>query len=80
MKELLEKYEIESVEEFEPEFYYQNLNNGYQINKKAVENLLSRYSKEELIRVKNYDEIGIVEFVADDEYYIEDNLIKTYED
>ena len=29
MKELLEKYEIENIEEFKPRFYTMNLNNGY---------------------------------------------------
>lgn len=73
--ELLEKYEIESIEEFEPKFYYANLTNGYQINKKAVNNLLENYSKEELIKIANYDEIGIVEYVAKNQYYIEDDRI-----
>ena len=80
MRELLDKYDIQSVEEFEPKFYYANLVNGYQINKKAVNNLLKYYTKEQLIKIQNYDEIGIVEHVADDNYYIEDNLIKIYED
>ena len=75
VKELLEKYEIESVDEFVPEFYYQNLTNGWAINKKAVKILLDRYSKEDLIRITNYKEIGIVEFVADDDFYIKDNKI-----
>lgn len=75
MKELLEKYDIERIEDFVPEFYYQNLVNGYNINKKAVKILLDRYSKEELIKVTNYDEIGIVEYVANDDFYIKDNKI-----
>lgn len=78
LKELLEKYEIESIEEFEPKFYYMNLTNGYAINKKAVKNLLDNYSKEELIKIKNYDEIGLVEYVADNDFYIEDDFIKIY--
>lgn len=76
MKELLEKYEIESVEEFVPEFYTMNLVNGYAIEKKAIENLYARgYTNEELIKIENYDEIGIVEYVADNQFYIENNLI-----
>lgn len=76
LKELLEKYDIESVEEFEPEFYHQNLTNGYKINKKAVENLYSKgYTKEELILIDNYDELGIVEYVADNQFYIKNNHI-----
>lgn len=80
MRDLLDKYNIRSVEEFVPKFYYANLENGYQINKKAVNNLLKYYTKEQLIKIQNYDEIGIVEYVANDNYYIEDNLIKIYED
>lgn len=76
MKELLEKYEIESIDEFEPKFYTMNLVNGRLIEKKAIENLYKRgYTKEELIKIENYDEIGIVKFVADDRFYIEDNKI-----
>lgn len=63
------------MDEFVPEFYYQNLTNGWAINKKAVKILLDRYSKEDLIRITNYKEIGIVEFVADDDFYIKDNKI-----
>lgn len=75
IKKLLEKYEIESIDEFVPEFYYMNLTNGRSINNKAVKILLDRYSKEELIKITNYDEIGIVEYVADDDFYIKDNKI-----
>ena len=75
LKELLERYEIESVEEFEPKFYTMNLVNGYQIEQRAIINLYSRYSKEELIQVENYDEIGIVEYVAKNQFYIENNKI-----
>lgn len=75
MRELLEKYEIESIEEFVPEFYYQNLLNGRKINNQAVKILLDRYSKEELIKIENYNEIGIVEYVAKDDFYIKDNKI-----
>lgn len=76
MKELLEKYEIESVEEFEPKFYTMNLSNGYAIEKKAIENLYKKgYTNEELIQVENYDELGIVEYVADNQFHIENNLI-----
>ena len=75
LKELLERYGIESVEEFEPKFYTMNLVNGYQIEQKAIINLYSRYSKEELIQIENYDEIGIVEYVAKNQFYIENNKI-----
>lgn len=76
MKELLEKYDIESVEEFVPEFYTMNLVNGYNVQKQAIENLYARgYTNEELIKIENYDEIGIVEYVADNQFYIENNRI-----
>lgn len=61
--------------DFRPEFYYGNLVNGWTINKRAVDNLLNSYSIEELINIDNYDEIGIVEYVADNNYYIENNHI-----
>ena len=76
MKELLEKYEIENIEEFEPRFYTMNLINGYAIEKKAIENLYARgFTNEDLIKIKNYDEIGIVEYVANDHFDIIDNVI-----
>lgn len=76
MKELLEKYEIESIEEFEPKFYTMNLVNKREIEKKAIENLYKRgYTNDELIKIENYDEIGIVEYVADNQFYIKNNKI-----
>lgn len=75
IKEKLEEYEIESVEEFEPSFYTQNLVNGRTIEKKAINNLLNNYKKEELILIENYNECGIVEFVASNQFHIEDNKI-----
>lgn len=75
LEELLEKYEIESIEDFVPEFYTQNLKCGRSIERRAIENLFDRYSLEELIQVENYDEIGIVEYVAENQFYIEDNKI-----
>ena len=61
--------------DYKPEFYYSNLVNGYQINKRAVDNLLNSYSIEELINIDNYDELGLVEYVAAGKYYIEGNYI-----
>lgn len=76
MKELLEKYEIESIEEFEPKFYTMNLVNKREIEKKAIENLYKRgYTNDELIKIENYDEIGIVEYVADNQFCIKNNKI-----
>lgn len=64
------------LKEFEPKFYTMNLKNGYKTNKEAIENLYNRgYSKEELIKIENYNEIGIVEYVAKNQFYIENNHI-----
>ena len=77
MKELLEKYDIESIEDFRPKFYTMNLRNKVAIEDKAIRNLKARgYTNEELIKIKNYDEIGIVEYVADNKFYIEDDYIR----
>ena len=76
MKELLEKYDIESIEDFRPKFYTMNLRNKVAIEDKAIRNLKARgYTNEELIKIKNYDEIGIVEYVADNKFYIENDYI-----
>lgn len=76
LKGYLKEYDIESIEEFTPEFYISNLTNGGAIEKQAIKNLYARgYSKEELIQIENYKETGIVEYVADDRFYIEDNMI-----
>lgn len=81
MKELLEKYDIESIEDFRPKFYTMNLRNKVAIEDKAIRNLKARgYTNEELIKIKNYDEIGIVEYVADNKFYIEDDYIFREED
>lgn len=81
MKELLEKYDIESIEDFRPKFYTMNLRNKVAIEDKAIRNLKARgYTNEELIKIKNYDEIGIVEYVADNKFYIENDYIFTEED
>lgn len=80
IEELLDYYELDSVEDFEPTFYYQNLVNGYQINKQAVNNLLAHYSKETLLKIRNYRQIGIVEFVAENKYYVHDNYIIVIDD
>ncbi len=57
-------------------FYISNLTNKFEIENKAIENLIERgYSLEELKRVKNYDKIGIVEYVSKGEYSIENDEI-----
>lgn len=81
MKELLGKYDIESIEDFRPKFYIQNLQGGVAIEDKAIKNLYARgYTNEELIKIKNYTEIGIVEYVANDKFYIENDYIIREED
>lgn len=81
MKELLEKYDIESIEDFRPKFYTMNLRNKVAIEDKAIHNLKARgYTNEELIKIKNYDEIGIVEYVANNQFYIENDYIIREED
>lgn len=81
MQELLEQYDIESIEEFRPKFYIQNLQNRVYIQDKAIKNLYDRgYTNEELIKIKNYTEIGIVEYVADNKFYIENDYIIKEED
>lgn len=81
MKELLEKYDIENIEDFRPKFYIQNLQNGIATQDKAIKNLYARgYTNEDLIKIKNYTEIGIVEYVAKDQFYIENDYIIREED
>lgn len=80
IEEKLKELNIESIEEFEPNFYISNLTNGYSIKKKAIDNLFSRYDVEDLIFIENYNEIGIVEYVAKGQYYIKDNKIIIEED
>ena len=76
MEELLEKYDIENIEDFRPKFYTMNLTNKVAIENKAIKNLYARgYTNEELIKIKNYTEIGIVEYVANDKFYIENDYI-----
>lgn len=76
MKELFKKYGIENIEEFEPKFYTMNLTCGRAIEKQAIKNLYDRgYTNKDLIKIKNYDEIGIVEYVADNRFDIIDNMI-----
>lgn len=58
-------------------FYYQNIQQGYKMNEKAKENLAQRcnYDYELLCSLKNYDTIGLVEYVADNQFDIDyDNL------
>ena len=81
MKELLEKYDIESIEEFRPKFYTMNLINKVAIEDKAIKNLYARgYTNEKLIKIKNYGETGIVEYVANNQFYIENDYIIREED
>ena len=81
MEELLEKYDTNSIEDFRPKFYTMNLTNRVATQDKAIKNLYARgYTNEELIKIKNYTEIGIVEYVANDKFYIENDYIIREED
>lgn len=62
----------------EDKFYIQNLSgNRREIEKKAIENIINRcqYDINTLFRIENYDEIGIVEFVAENKFDIIDDYI-----
>ena len=64
------------MKDFRPKFYIQNLRDGIAIQDKAIKNLYAKgFTNEELIKIKNYDEIGIVEYVAKDKFYIENDYI-----
>lgn len=75
LERIMKSKETDDEEEFEIKFYTQNLVNGYKIEQKAIKNLKQNYNEEILKRIKNYDEIGIVEAVADDRYHIQDDMI-----
>lgn len=68
---------MEEIREFlKGRFYITNLTNKYDIENKAIENLIERgYALEELQSIRNYNEIGIVEYVAKGEYSIENDEI-----
>lgn len=59
----------------EIKFYTMNLTNANLIEKKAIENLREQYSDDVLSKITNYDETGIVEYVADNNYFIYNNKI-----
>lgn len=60
----------------EIKFYTMNLDNSKNIiEKKAIKNLRGQYSEDELSKITNYDEIGIVEYVANNNYFIYKNKI-----
>lgn len=74
--EKLKEYDIKSVDEFTPHFYTQNLQMGYKIEQQAIKNLYDKgFTNEELILIDNYNDIGIVEYVAKNNFYIENNHI-----
>lgn len=70
-------YLIDDKEDYlNNKFYTKNLTNGKEIKKDAIKNLIERgYSLEELAKIENYNEIGIVEYVAKGNYSIENNQI-----
>lgn len=61
-------------------FYTQNLTNWYDIEKQAFKNLLDKYTLIDLLLIENYNEIGIVEYVTDNQFYIENDKIIIDED
>jgi len=65
----------EILEYWNPPFYTANLTNANAIYNKAIENLLNIYTKDELLDIKNFNEIGIVEYVAKDNFHIENDTI-----
>lgn len=65
---------MEIKEFLDGKFYTMNLTNKYEIEKKAIENLMN-YDLETLKKIKNYDEIGISEYVAKNDFFIFDNKI-----
>lgn len=56
-------------------FYTKNLTNGYIIEERAFKNLLSRYTLSDLLLIENYGDIGLVEYVASNQFYIKNNKI-----
>lgn len=73
---------MEEIREFlKGKFYIDNLTNKFDIENKAIDNLINLgYTLEELKEVKNYNEIGIVECVANDDFIIYNNEIKSIEE
>ena len=67
---------MEIKEFLDGKFYTMNITNKYEIEKKAIENLMN-YDLETLKKIKNYDEIGIVEYVAKNDFFIFENKIYT---
>jgi hypothetical protein len=89
--EFLEKLEEEEPENYNiywnwhltafvaDKFYTKNLVNGFQIARKAGKNLLDRYDVMTISKITNFNEIGIVEYVAKNDYYIANNEIVPYD-
>ncbi len=80
LSDIIDELEFEEIRQviidsFEPHFYTMNLVNGAKIEKEAIKVLNERCSKEEQYKIKNYDEIGIVEYVANNNFDIIDNKI-----
>lgn len=73
---------MEEIRKFlKGKFYIDNLTNKFDIENKAIDNLINLgYTLEELKEVKNYNEIGIVECVANEDFIIYDNEIKRIEE
>lgn len=65
---------MEIKEFLDGKFYTMNLTNKYEIEKKAIGNLM-HYDLETLKKIKNYDEIGIVEYVGKNDFFIFEDKI-----
>lgn len=65
----------EKIEFLQNKFYTENLIKGLKIENKAINNMLC-YSLEDLQKITNYDEAGIVEFVANNNFKIVNNKIE----
>lgn len=79
-------YVYNFLEDNTPKLYTQNLTNGHKIEMNAIKNLCSYLGIEsndiiakykEFNKITNIDEIGIVEYIANNEFTIIDNKIVT---
>lgn len=53
-------------------FYIMNLVNKTEIENEALENLLNRYDENIILNITNFDDIGVVEYVANNQFYLEE--------
>ncbi len=71
--------EIEEILELEgKDFYYSNLKNGYSLRNKAFDVLFANEDNDIIVNIINYKEVGIFEYVASNEYHIQEFDNGTY--